>query len=281
MQRKAMAVAVAVAFAAPAGVLAQGSSVQIYGSLSLSLEGAEAKDADTSGAPAPGTGGSSIRGGNVGGGFANPNFELPARAPARRRRVRTSASAGAKISATAYTWASRQRSTRAMGGIRPERTGAGTFMVVAEQRRVARRAFRRSRPRDLGSALQPQPGPQRRACPIRECLHDAVWRACSPQLRRRVRLRPGSRAVLRPNIGPASASTCFRRATTYTAAEPTGLVPVAHVGWLPWPGCLRRDEWCDEQRQQRWFDRRPRSSRACGVWTEVHARRASAGVGYE
>jgi predicted porin len=75
MQKTVMAAAVATAFAVPAAALAQGSSVQIYGSLSYSFEGAQAKGADTNGAPAAGTGGSSIRGGNMGGGYvANPNF---------------------------------------------------------------------------------------------------------------------------------------------------------------------------------------------------------------
>ena len=52
MQKKVMAVAVAAALAAPAVALAQGSSVQIYGGLSVSGEFAEAKGADTSLAPA-------------------------------------------------------------------------------------------------------------------------------------------------------------------------------------------------------------------------------------
>jgi predicted porin len=74
MQKSVMTAAVATALAAPAGALAQASSVQIYGTLSLSVEGAQAKGADTNGAPLPGTGGSSIRGGNVGGGYvANPD----------------------------------------------------------------------------------------------------------------------------------------------------------------------------------------------------------------
>ena len=55
--------------------------MQIYGSLTLSLEGAEAEGADTNGAPAPGTGGSSIRGGNIGGGYVaspgTPNVNQP------------------------------------------------------------------------------------------------------------------------------------------------------------------------------------------------------------
>jgi predicted porin len=71
MQKKVMAVAVAAALAAPAVVLAQGSSVQIYGGLSVSFEGAEAKGADTSGAPIGA--GSSIRGGNLGGAYATTN----------------------------------------------------------------------------------------------------------------------------------------------------------------------------------------------------------------
>jgi predicted porin len=83
MQQKAMAVAVAAALAAPAAALAQGSSVQIYGGISASFEFAEAKGADTSAVPAGG--GSSIRGGNLGGGAyvaagsANPNVNEPSR----------------------------------------------------------------------------------------------------------------------------------------------------------------------------------------------------------
>jgi predicted porin len=71
MQKKVMAVAVATALAAPAVALAQGSSVQIYGAISMSLEGAQAKGADTNSVLTPITqgNGSSIRGGNVGGGF--------------------------------------------------------------------------------------------------------------------------------------------------------------------------------------------------------------------
>ena len=68
MQKKVMAVAVAAALTAPAVALAQGSSVQIYGGLSVSGEFAEAKGADTSLAPA--ASGSSIRGGNLGGAYA-------------------------------------------------------------------------------------------------------------------------------------------------------------------------------------------------------------------
>jgi predicted porin len=80
MQKKVMAVAVAAALAAPAVALAQGSSVQIYGGLSVSGEFAEAKGADTSAAPAAGTGGSSIRGGNIGGGaYASDGVNQPSR----------------------------------------------------------------------------------------------------------------------------------------------------------------------------------------------------------
>jgi predicted porin len=78
MQKKVMAVAVAAALAAPAVALAQGSSVQIYGGLSVSFEFAEAKGADTSLAPAGG--GSSIRGGNIGGGaYASTGVNEPSR----------------------------------------------------------------------------------------------------------------------------------------------------------------------------------------------------------
>jgi predicted porin len=73
-----MAVAVAAALAAPAAALAQGSSVQIYGGLSVSGEWAEADGADT--ASAPGSGPSSIRGGNVGGGaYSATNVNEPGR----------------------------------------------------------------------------------------------------------------------------------------------------------------------------------------------------------
>jgi len=73
-----MAVAVAAALAAPAVALAQGSSVQIYGGLSVSGEYASAKGADTSDAPLGG--GSSIRGGNIGGGaYASTGVNEPNR----------------------------------------------------------------------------------------------------------------------------------------------------------------------------------------------------------
>jgi predicted porin len=72
-----MAVAVAAALAAPAVALAQGSSVQIYGGLSVSGEFAEAKGADTSLAPAGN--GSSIRGGNLGGGYTSTGVNQPSR----------------------------------------------------------------------------------------------------------------------------------------------------------------------------------------------------------
>ena len=85
MQKKVMAVAVAAALAAPAVALAQGSSVQIYGGLSVSGEFAEAKGADTSLAPAGG--GSSIRGanllpgsaGSLGGNYATTGVNLASR----------------------------------------------------------------------------------------------------------------------------------------------------------------------------------------------------------
>jgi len=83
MQKKVMAVAVATALAAPAAVLAQGSSVQIYGAISIAGEYAQAKGADTNGAPVAGTGGSSVRGGNLGGGYVAtsslPNVNEPGR----------------------------------------------------------------------------------------------------------------------------------------------------------------------------------------------------------
>jgi predicted porin len=80
MQKKVMAVAVAAALAAPAVALAQGSSVQIYGGLSVSGEFAEAKGADTSAAPLAGAGGSSIRGGNIGGGaYTSTGVNEPSR----------------------------------------------------------------------------------------------------------------------------------------------------------------------------------------------------------
>lgn len=100
MQKKVMAVAVAAALAAPAAVLAQGSSVQIYGAISVALEAAEAKGADTGTAPGQtlagstqqgaAVGGSSFRGGNVGGGYvavgatpgsssSTPGVDLPLR----------------------------------------------------------------------------------------------------------------------------------------------------------------------------------------------------------
>ena len=77
MQKKVMAVAVAAALAAPAVALAQGSSVQIYGGLSVSGEFAEAKSADTSLAPA--FSGSSIRGGNLGGAYTTTGVNQPSR----------------------------------------------------------------------------------------------------------------------------------------------------------------------------------------------------------
>ena len=70
MQKKVMAVAVATALAAPLAALAQGSSVQIYGAISVSLEGAQAKGADTSGQDNA-TNFSSVRGGNIGGGYVS------------------------------------------------------------------------------------------------------------------------------------------------------------------------------------------------------------------
>src|SRR5512134_298496 len=80
MQKKVMAVAVAAALAAPAVALAQGSSVQIYGGLSVSGEFAEAKGADTNTAPGAGFGGSSIRGGNIGGGaYTSTGVNQPSR----------------------------------------------------------------------------------------------------------------------------------------------------------------------------------------------------------
>jgi predicted porin len=82
MQKKVMAVAVAAALAGPATVLAQGSSVQIYGGISTSFEWAQAKGADTS--ASPGAGGSSLRAGNLGGGYvatgsSTPNVNEPSR----------------------------------------------------------------------------------------------------------------------------------------------------------------------------------------------------------
>jgi predicted porin len=78
MQKKVMAVAVAAALAAPAVALAQGSSVQVYGGLSVSFEWAEAKGADTN--LSPGAGGSSIRAGNIGGGaYASTGVNEPSR----------------------------------------------------------------------------------------------------------------------------------------------------------------------------------------------------------
>ena len=81
--------------------------MQIYGALSVSGEFAEAKGADTNGAPA--AGGSSIRGGNIGGGPMRRRASTYPTGPARRQRVRTSVFAVVKISATGSTWASRRR----------------------------------------------------------------------------------------------------------------------------------------------------------------------------
>src|SRR5262245_30066635 len=87
MQKKVMAVAVATALAAPAAALAQGSSVQIYGAISMSVEGAQAKGADTNSALTPLTqgGGSSIRGGNVGDGYTTPGAPENVNEPLRTR----------------------------------------------------------------------------------------------------------------------------------------------------------------------------------------------------
>jgi predicted porin len=79
-----MAVAVAAALAAPAVALAQGSSVQIYGGLSVSGEFAEAKSADTGSTQntTPGAAGfnsSSIRGGNLGGALTSNGVNIPSR----------------------------------------------------------------------------------------------------------------------------------------------------------------------------------------------------------
>jgi len=84
MQKKVMAVAVATALAAPAVALAQGSSVQIYGAISMSVEGAQAKGADTNGAPTTGNG-SSIRGGNIGGGYVAASTTANVNEPIRTR----------------------------------------------------------------------------------------------------------------------------------------------------------------------------------------------------
>ena len=106
MQKKVMAVAVAAALAAPAAALAQGSSVQIYGGLSVSGEWRGSDRARTRPrrlAPA------AARSAAVTSVVARipPRTSTSRVAPARRPRARTSAFAAVRISATACTWASR------------------------------------------------------------------------------------------------------------------------------------------------------------------------------
>jgi predicted porin len=132
MQAKVMAAAVATCFAASTVALAQGSSVQIYGSLSLSLEGAQAKGADTNGAPAAGTGGSSIRGGNVAGGYvANPN-QANVNEPLRSRTQASGSNIGFRgredLGNGMYMGFQAEVEAR-VGGIRPvSGTETGTFV---------------------------------------------------------------------------------------------------------------------------------------------------------
>ena len=122
MQKKVIAVAVAAALAAPAVALAQaGSSVQIYGGLSVSFEGAEAKGADTSGAPAGG--GSSIRGGNIGGGaYATTNVNEPWRTRTQAAGSNVGVRGREDLGNGLYMGFQAELSI-AMGGVTPESPG--------------------------------------------------------------------------------------------------------------------------------------------------------------
>jgi predicted porin len=122
MQKKVMAVAVAAALAAPALVLAQGSSVQIYGGLSVSFEGAEAKGADTSLAPAGG--GSSIRGGNLGaaGNYASTNVNEPWRSRTQAAGSNVGVRGREDLGNGLYMGFQAEMSI-AMGGVTPESPG--------------------------------------------------------------------------------------------------------------------------------------------------------------
>jgi predicted porin len=128
MRRKSMVVAIAAAFAAPAAVLAQGSSVQIYGALSVSVEGAEASDADTSDAPAGG--GSSVRGGNLGGGYATTNVNLPWRSRTQASGSNIGFRGREDLGNGLYMGFQAEVGTIAMGGVTPE-SPSGNGVKVA------------------------------------------------------------------------------------------------------------------------------------------------------
>jgi predicted porin len=121
MQKKVMALAVATALAAPAAALAQaGSSVQIYGGLSVSFEGAEAKGADTSTAPLGG--GSSIRAGNLGGGYATTNVDQPIRTRTQAAGSNVGVRGREDLGNGLYMGFQAELSI-AMGGVTPESPG--------------------------------------------------------------------------------------------------------------------------------------------------------------
>jgi predicted porin len=220
MQAKVMAAAVATCFAASTVALAQGSSVQIYGSLSLSLEGAQAKGADTNGAPAAGTGGSSIRGGNVAGGYvANPN-QANVNEPLRSRTQASGSNIGFRgredLGNGMYMGFQAEVEAR-VGGIRPvSGTETGTFVFWRNSG-----VWLGGRWGEVGLGLWDSP------YTINQGLGAAHAPYGNPSTTMVAGLLGSSQAdgsvsgqdlgqFCAQNIGPASGATCFRWATQYT-----------------------------------------------------------------
>ena len=255
MQKKVMAVAVAAALAAPAAALAQGSSVQIYGGLSVSVEGAEATGADTSFG-------------------AGRRRQLDPRRQHRRRRVFHHQ----RQRAVAHPHAGRgleRRRSRARGSRQRALHGLPGRAVDRDGRRDARKApaatackaaWRNSgvwlggRWGEVGLGLWDLPFN----------MNQTLGAAHAPYANASTSMSAG---LLGGGLGSTAAGTSSgqdigqfcgasalgavgddllpERVQLPSPPEQLGLVSVADLGWIPWPRRVRRDRRRDRQCEQR------------------------------
>ena len=254
MQKKVMAVAVAAALAAPAAALAQGSSVQIYGGLSVSVEGAEATGADTSFAPLGG--GSSIRGGNIGGGAynqTNVNQDWRSRTQAAGSNVGVR---GREDLGNGLYMGFQAELSIAMGGVTPESPGGNGVKAAWRNSGV----WLGGRWGEVGLGLWDLPFN----------INQTLGAAHAPYANASTSMSAG---LLGGGLGSTAAGTSSGQdigqfcgasalgrvgddllpecAQLPSPPEQLGVVSVADLGWIAWPRSVRRNRRRNRQCEQR------------------------------
>ncbi len=255
MRRKLMVVAIAAAFAAPGAVLAQGSSVQIYGSLSVSVEGAEASDADTSNAPAGG--GSSVRGGNLGGGYATTNVNLPWRSRTQASGSNIGFRGREDLGNGLYMGFQAEVGTIAMGGVTPESPSGNGVKVAWRNSGV----WLGGRWGEVGVGIWDLPFNTNQTLGAAHAAYANASTTMTAGLLGGGLMAPVAGASSSgQDIGQFCGASGSGRvgddllpecAQLPSPAEQLGVVSVADLGWIAWPRSVRRNRRRNRQCEQR------------------------------